>query len=217
MSRLTRRIKREAGRLKRIRHDLAGRQRALKALNLEISRLKRERAKAKNPSPLRKNIRHELKHKRAVRREVLKIRNRHKHKANVVARRLRHDRAVYKRNRAGRRVPVHGLVWFDGKQISAWIAPILHAARAAGVVFVVISGYRTPAYSESLCYRICGRPSCSGTCAGRNTNHARIEWPGGAVDVLGAWALEQWLQRHPSRLKGYHLPRDRPHFSGTGY
>lgn len=75
-----------------------------------------------------------------------------------------------------------GVAWFDGKAVAAWIAPVLAQARNQGWAGSLTSGYRSPEYSEQLCYQICGAPSCPGRCAGRSSNHTRLD-SGAAVDV----------------------------------
>jgi hypothetical protein len=119
---------------------------------------------------------------------------------------------------------VNGLVWLDGKQVPAWIANHLKAARAQNLWNgYVISGYRTPAYSETLCYNICGAPSCPGLCAGRNTNHACppdgvAEPYKGAVDLSDPAGFQVYCRRNGNPLigNGERLPHDRPHFSRSG-
>jgi hypothetical protein len=78
-----------------------------------------------------------------------------------------------------------GLAQFDGKLVTADWAKLLARVRATGHWGgSVTSGYRSPEYSEQLCYAICGAPSCPGTCAGRASNHSkRSIAEGAAVDV----------------------------------
>jgi hypothetical protein len=114
----------------------------------------------------------------------------------------------------------HGLVWLDGHQVSKWIADILIAARNAGYWHgYIISGWRSPAYCEELCIHMCGRPSCSGTCAGRSSRHTGIEFPEGATDVSDSSGLERYCRAHglPLYGNGYALPADLPHFSSDGH
>lgn len=75
-----------------------------------------------------------------------------------------------------------GLDTFEGVTVDAAFISWLRKARKAGWVGTVVSGYRTPAYSESLCYQMCGSPSCPGRCAGRSSRHAQKDG-NGAVDV----------------------------------
>lgn len=128
-------------------------------------------------------------------------------RANALARIARHNRNVLGKK---------GLVWVNGKQTPAWIAEELKKARSYGWRGVVVSGYRTPAYSEQLCYRICGRPRCPGLCAGRSSNHSQgFNYPQGAVDVTSYIHLQQICRQHNLRIHNA-LPRDLVHFSHSG-
>jgi hypothetical protein len=108
------------------------------------------------------------------------------------------------------------LILIDGKQVSEEVGKEVLRIRSAGRWGgYVVSGYRTPAYSQSLCYGMCGRPMCPGRCAGVNTNHARKGGRNGAVDLTDyltfrseCWRLGSWLENH--------LPRDLVHFSDSG-
>jgi hypothetical protein len=137
---------------------------------------------------------------------------RYRHKRNVLIRRMRHERAVIALRKRSK-----GFVWVDGVKVCGWIAEELQKARRYGWRGRVISGYRTPAYSEQLCYAMCGRPSCPGRCAGRATNHARgPEFPLGAVDVTLYWELQNICVKHGLRIHNG-LPRTDPvHFSHAG-
>ena len=112
----------------------------------------------------------------------------------------------------------------DGKVVPEWIGKINLAARAAGRwAGVVISGYRTPEYSEQLCYAMCGQPSCPGMCAGRLTNHACPPsntgvYPEGAEDVSDPEGLDNHCQATNAPLigNGRRLPNDKVHFSHEG-
>lgn len=109
-----------------------------------------------------------------------------------------------------------GLITVDGKQIATEVGREVLRIRAAGRwKGYVVSGYRTPEYSESLCYRMCGRPSCPGTCAGRSTNHARKGGRNGAVDLTDYYTFAAECKRLGSWLEN-HLSRDRVHFSDSG-
>ena len=79
----------------------------------------------------------------------------------------------------------HGgdVVQWEGKPVVEWIAYWLERSRKAGWSGVVNSGYRSPEYSEQLCYSICNAPSCPGRCAGRSSNHCLKGDGQGAVDV----------------------------------
>lgn len=92
-------------------------------------------------------------------------------------------------------------------------------ARKHGWVGHITSGYRDPAYSESLCYRICGAPSCSGTCAGRSSNHSKPSVAAGsAIDVSDYYNFGRIMARSdcPGPRVFNALPRDPVHFSITG-
>jgi hypothetical protein len=89
---------------------------------------------------------------------------------------------------------------------------IRDAGRWSGYI---VSGFRTPAYSESLCYGMCGAPSCPGRCAGRNTNHARKGGRNGAVDLTDYYTFAAECRRLGSWLTNI-LPNDRVHFSDSG-
>lgn len=116
--------------------------------------------------------------------------------------------------------PSTGVVEFDNHQVAAWIVhDILAPARAAGVWNgYVISGYRDPAYSESLCQHMCGAPSCPGTCAGRSSNHSGSVKPAGAVDLTDPAGAVRYAQSHGITFHGAGemLPSDYPHCSSTG-
>lgn len=101
------------------------------------------------------------------------------------------------------------------RPIANWIVPWLERSWDAGWRGVVNSGYRSPEYSEQLCYQICGHPSCPGTCAGRTSNHTQYVQPGGAVDVSDYYTFGAVQQRIGSPLWNA-LPSDRVHFSATG-
>lgn len=113
---------------------------------------------------------------------------------------------------------------FDGHDVPIWIAKILTDARNSGAWHgVVISGVRTPQYSEELCLAMCGAPTCPGRCAGRSTNHACPPTGTGrpyegAVDVTDYNGLREYCRAHAPELRGGGevLPADLPHFSHAG-
>lgn len=102
------------------------------------------------------------------------------------------------------------------RPIAAWIVPWLQKSWDAGWRGVVNSGYRSPEYSQQLCYNICGAPSCPGTCAGTSSNHTQHVKPGGAVDVSDYYNFAAIQPRIGSPLRN-DLPNDRVHFSSTGH
>lgn len=149
----------------------------------------------------------EMKHRSAAREDTLKqLREEHKHPSPK---------------------PIPGAQYrteLDGHEVPIWIAEILIAARNAGAWHgTVISGVRSPAYSEELCLNMCGAPSCSGTCAGRSSNHAMPPSGSGrayegAVDVTDYSGLRRYCEQHAPQLRGggQNLPSDLPHFSHAG-
>jgi D-alanyl-D-alanine carboxypeptidase len=108
------------------------------------------------------------------------------------------------------------------KQISAWIAPPLKWAAKMGWKGSVTSGYRSKAEQEYL-YRNAGTKGISSIVAKPGTsNHEKINYPGGAVDVDGGSdaQLMGLLRRYPGtpKLVGGNLgPADPYHFSATGF
>jgi hypothetical protein len=116
----------------------------------------------------------------------------------------------------------HGIVIYDGIPVAAYFVPHLDWARHIGHNGKkwrgrVVSGFRTPQYSESLCYRMCGRPQCPGRCAGMATNHAYTEPPRGAVDLSDYTTFREIIPFSPHHPPIHNeLPNDLVHFSPTG-
>jgi hypothetical protein len=116
------------------------------------------------------------------------------------------------------------IVTVDGKPVAGWIGRAALAARAAGAWSgVMLSGFRSPEYSEQLCYGICGQPSCPGLCAGRASNHscpptATCKPYEGAGDFTDAARLCAWCRAHgiPLHGGGEFLPNDVNHCSYSG-
>lgn len=129
-------------------------------------------------------------------------------------------RRVEQRKRAKEnadRAKTHGVSRYDGRLVANWLIPYLNWARSHGWRGTVVSGWRDPAYSESLCYRMCGNPSCPGRCAGRSSNHSGSDKPHGAIDVSDYWRFGQIIAHCPySPIIYNNLPIDRVHFSATG-
>jgi hypothetical protein len=144
-----------------------------------------------------------------------------KHEVRLGVRRRLKRRAWVHRNR------VHawltpGVTMFDGRPVAKWIVPYLRWARDIGYggrrwSGRLVSGWRSAAYSESLCYRMCGAPRCPGRCAGRFTNHTGSAPYMGAADVSDYARFNELMAHCPIRphLQN-HLPNDRVHFSATG-
>jgi hypothetical protein len=119
---------------------------------------------------------------------------------------------------------IEGLVEYDGHQLPGWIAEINKEARASGEwKGGVISGVRSPEYSEHLCIIMCGMPTCPGRCGGRFTNHAcppsgkGVKYEG-AEDVTDPAGLQSFCRKHnkPLHGNGEVLPADLNHFSHEG-
>lgn len=111
----------------------------------------------------------------------------------------------------------HGVGAFDGKPVALWFIPHLQWARSHGWRGGLSSGWRDPVYSEKLCIRICGRPSCPGRCAGRTSNHVGSDKPKGAIDVSDYARFGTLMRSCPHQPKIYNaLPNDPVHFSSTG-
>jgi hypothetical protein len=112
-----------------------------------------------------------------------------------------------------------GVTNFDGRPVAKWLVKYLEFARARGWKGTLNSGYRDPAFSESLCIRMCGQPSCPGRCAGRNSNHSGNKSPNGAVDVTDFVKFGQLMARDDApkpRIFNALGAQDPVHFSTTG-
>lgn len=109
-----------------------------------------------------------------------------------------------------------GLATFDGKTVAAWMIPWLEKSRKAGWDGTITSGYRDPAYSESLCMNMCGKPFCPGLCAGKTSNHSGKSYPAGAIDVTDYSNFERIQFEIGSPLRN-DLPLDPVHFSVSGH
>lgn len=130
--------------------------------------------------------------------------------------RRRKKRADWKKNiKAG---ATKGVGYFDGKPVANWLIPYLKWARANGWRGTLVSGWRDPVYSEGLCMRICGRPSCPGRCAGRSSNHSGSVKPHGAVDVSDYDRFFQLMRQCPLQPRIFNSlgSRDPVHGSATG-
>ena len=105
------------------------------------------------------------------------------------------------------------------RNVPAWMVPWLDKSRSAGWGGVVVSGVRTPEYSESLCYSMCGAPSCPGRCAGRASNHNMTEnqgYPYGALDVSDYYNFGAIQKRIGSPLINALGAQDPVHYSVSG-
>lgn len=113
-----------------------------------------------------------------------------------------------------------GVVTYDGVRVARWIVPYLDYARRHGWPGHLVSGYRDPAYSERLCFAMCGAPRCPGRCAGRSSNHSGSVKPRGAIDVSNYVVFGRLMQRADAprnpRLINRLGNQDPVHFSATG-
>ncbi len=115
-------------------------------------------------------------------------------------------------------VPVlTGVGKIDGVRVAAWLIPKVKEARRRGWDGVVISGFRSPAYSEGLCIQICGRPVCPGRCAGRDSGHSQYRKPKGCIDVTDHVEFgEIQAELGDPKLINRIGPSDPNHFSVSG-
>lgn len=132
------------------------------------------------------------------------------------ARRIKQRRAASKHVRKARKTSGVGV--FDGVPVANWLVPYLVWARAHGWRGRLVSGWRNPVYSESLCYRICGAPRCPGRCAGKISNHGESVRPKGALDVSDYVKFGQLMRQCPIEPKLINVlgARDPVHFSMSG-
>lgn len=127
-----------------------------------------------------------------------------------------------RRRRAVRRLHIvaflhPGVGKFDGIPVAKCAIPVLQWCREHGWPGHLTSGWRSGPYSESLCYRMCGQPTCAGRCAGRNTNHTGTGPDRFAVDVSEYVKFATVVAEcsiHPHIHNS--LPFDRLHFSPSG-
>ncbi len=112
-----------------------------------------------------------------------------------------------------------GFATYDGKTVGAWMVYWLEKSRQNGWHGYVVSGVRTAAYSQQLCYNMCGNPTCPGRCAGIYSNHnmeSNQGYPHGALDVSDYYNFETIQFRIGSPLRN-DLPIDPVHFSVSGH
>lgn len=131
----------------------------------------------------------------------------------------RYDRLIVSKQRANRKAAAAatGVTKFDGVPVAAVAVPYLSWARNHGWSGRLVSGWRDPRYSESLCYRMCGRPRCPGQCAGTSSNHVGTTKDRFAIDVSEYHQFARVIARCPLRPRIFNdLPNDRVHFSPSG-
>lgn len=138
----------------------------------------------------------------------------------TAARRRKAQRRAYLAHQVGA-VITPGVTRYNGVPVCKCAVPILTWCHEHGWPGHLVSGYRTPAYSDSLCYRMCGHPACPGLCAGRNSNHSGNTCHRFAVDVSDYWTFRSVVARYNATHAGpahifNRLPRDPVHFSPSG-
>lgn len=110
-----------------------------------------------------------------------------------------------------------GVTTYEGKQVAAWIVPILQCAKSNGWNGTVTSGYRSVADQRRVCatgVKPCATPGTS--------HHQGTAYPDGAVDVSNAAQLSAILTSGKCNANGLQWAgsKDPPHFSvpsGGGY
>lgn len=151
---------------------------------------------------------------------LTRLANPHRKTANPTRATGIRRRAAYKARHAleGFKATVApGVTKFDGVPCAVWIAKELARIRGAGRwKGKLVSGWRSPAYSRSLCIARCGAPSCPGTCAGASSNHSGSKYPAGACDVSDYVTFEKEAIRLKSPLINRLDSRDPVHFSVSG-
>jgi hypothetical protein len=152
-------------------------------------------------------------------------------KRSAAMKKREHDRAVsWKKFRHEHLHPpfdADGISTWEGTSVPSWlvgeakgpsgeVVNWLEKIRRAGWGGYIASGCRTPEHSEELCFQICGAPSCSGTCAGRSSNHV-VEGPTdwGALDVSEYDSFGRICRELGCPLQN-DLPADPVHYSPSG-
>lgn len=142
------------------------------------------------------------------------------HKLDEATRWVTHyDRLIVSKQRANSRAAAasSGVTTFDGVPVAAVAVPYLQWARNHGWNGRLVSGWRDPKYSQSLCYRMCGRPSCPGKCAGTSSNHVGTTSNHFAVDVSDYQTFRRVIADCPISPRIFNnLPIDPVHFSPSG-
>ncbi|MDQ3964355.1 MAG: hypothetical protein M3277_10655 [Actinomycetota bacterium] len=132
----------------------------------------------------------------------------------AIAKKLR-----FTHNHRPRKRKARGVAIFEEDQVASWMVKFLKKSRASGWDGQLISGFRSPQFSESLCLDMCGQPSCPGRCAGKNSNHSGLIHPAGAIDVSPESAAEfaSIQRRIGSPLRNDMPTTDPNHFSISGH
>lgn len=137
-------------------------------------------------------------------------------RAAGASRRARQRAAARASAGVGHAVP--GLAVFEGKTVAKCAICHLRWARKQGWRGGVNSGWRSIPYSISLCYRMCGRPSCPGRCAGAGTNHVGRSCARFAIDVSDYGTFGRLMRSCPCSPRIFNAlgARDPVHFSPSG-
>lgn len=170
-----------------------------------------------------RKLRHAFYHDKSKRREGERTRlaaKWHKRVAQAQAMVTRRNRQIVSRVRANRKAAekATGVTRYDGVPVAAVAVPYLQWAREHGWKGRLVSGWRDPEYSRSLCRRMCGADSCPGRCAGLSSNHVGSTVARFAIDVSDYQAFGRLMAKCP------HSPRiwnglgsiDPVHFSPNG-
>lgn len=112
----------------------------------------------------------------------------------------------------------YGIGTYDGRPVANAAIPYLQWARNNGWRGRLVSGWRSRAYSQHLCYAMCGAPRCPGRCAGMATNHVYSQPDRFAMDVSDYGTFGSLMRRCPIRpqLHNFLGARDPVHFSPSG-
>lgn len=108
-----------------------------------------------------------------------------------------------------------GLATWEGTTVDAGFIPALKYAKKHGWDGTVVSGYRTPEYSESLCYAMCGSPACPGRCAGKSSRHSQKNGEG-AIDVSDYYTFGRLMEEGDFPWHNSLGAADPVHFSRYG-
>lgn len=156
--------------------------------------------------------------KKAIKAEIRKLKKRERRKKKAIKKLDKKIGTVRGKIKDAKKLDPKGgeVVQWEGKPVVEWIAYWLQRARDAGWKGGVNSGYRSPEYSEQLCYQICGAPSCPGRCAGRSSNHTQKGYLRGAVDVSDPGTFGALMKQMGSPLKNALGAADPWHFSASG-
>lgn len=134
----------------------------------------------------------------------------------AAARRIRQRKHWRANHRAA--VRQTGVGSYDGRPVANCAIPYLQWARAHGWRGTLVSGWRDPDYSRTLCLRMCGASSCPGRCAGLASNHVGSTPVRFAIDVSDYVNFGRIIRNCPIRPSIFNAlgARDPVHFSPSG-